>query len=574
MKSMSLPSPVYWLLGACLIAFVALCCGFRDHRVISDSWEHVRAIKALVDEGLDYTGNPTYASNVPSLRYSPYTLALAAICRVTGLASYDALTLGGVVATVLLVAGIPYLLAAYGEARASTAALLMVVGLYGSPPVFSSSLALCDLPHLQVNPSNFSTCLSLFAWGIFARTLRPGRWWISDLLVALLVTAALLIHPWTGILTCMFLGIMAVASEARMVLVRRLLTIGVISGVLLSLWPWYNFFAAGRATLPNGLVFTYSNRSFLTSICVPGLILGVAALCERGRPAVRHFLLAGYAAYACGVLAAVVPESFPMAGAFGRLPLSGLLFLQLALGIFAYHAGLLRPATWGDRLAELFTGERLRTAGAALEVIVAASLVYFSIPLVWQSLRDPINLRPYIASRMGREEKSRSLRPIYKELLRGVGRGDVVLSDQWTMWPVPAFAGRIVYACSHTEVLVGAKEDQQRHDDTDRFFNTETSESERAAILDRYGVRWLILNQDRLATEVYAKLLEPKAVVATVDRMQLLDARRWKTLRSGDRSPDQDTQSAAEPATEARPTSTPTGGSSRRASANSPNRGL
>src|SRR5262249_38855667 len=161
-------------------------------------------------------------SNVPSLRYSPYTLGLAALCRVTGLASYDALTLGGVLATVLLVAGIPYLLAAYGEVKASTAALLMVVGLYGNLPLCSNSLALSDLPHLQVNPSNFSACLSLFIWGLFARTLRPGRWWTSDLLVALLVAVVLLNHPWTGVLTCMALGLMALASERRMVLVGRL----------------------------------------------------------------------------------------------------------------------------------------------------------------------------------------------------------------------------------------------------------------------------------------------------------------------------------------------------------------
>jgi len=89
-----LPSPVYWLVGACLIAYVSLCSGFRDRNPGSDAWEHDRAIKALVDEGLGYTGNPTYASEVPSLRYSPYTVGLAALCRVTGLSTYDGVDSG------------------------------------------------------------------------------------------------------------------------------------------------------------------------------------------------------------------------------------------------------------------------------------------------------------------------------------------------------------------------------------------------------------------------------------------------------------------------------------------------
>ena len=459
-------------------------------------------------------------------------------------------------ATVLLVAGIPYLLAAYGEVKASTAALLMVVGLYGNLPLCSNSLAMSDLPHLQVNPSNFSACLSLFVWGLFARTLRPGRWWTSDLLVALLVAVVLLNHPWTGVLTCMALGLMALASERRMVLVGRLVAIGVIAVGLAALWPWYNFLAASRATLPKGLVIPLLNRTFITSSCMPGVILGLAALCEGRRLAVRHFLLAGYMAYLCGVLAAVLPDSFPLTGVFGRLPLAGVLFLQLALGIFAYHVGLLRPATWGNRLADLFNSERQRTAQAALEVIVAASLLYFSFPLVWHSFSDPFNLRPYIASSLGREEKGRSLRPTYRELLQPVGPRDVVLSDELTMWLVPSFAGRIVHAYSYTEVLVGIGEDQQRRDDTQRFFMVETPEAERAAILDRNGVRWLVLNRDHLRAEVYEKLLEPKAVVKEVDSMQLLDARRWKTLRSGDERPDHDKQPATAPAANSSPTTT------------------
>jgi hypothetical protein len=38
MGSTLLPSPVHWLLGACLTAYVGLCSGFRDRNPGSDAY--------------------------------------------------------------------------------------------------------------------------------------------------------------------------------------------------------------------------------------------------------------------------------------------------------------------------------------------------------------------------------------------------------------------------------------------------------------------------------------------------------------------------------------------------------
>jgi hypothetical protein len=57
----------FWLLGAALVVYVALCTPYRENVTSADAWEHHRAIKALT-ENLWQPGNPTYATDETSIR--------------------------------------------------------------------------------------------------------------------------------------------------------------------------------------------------------------------------------------------------------------------------------------------------------------------------------------------------------------------------------------------------------------------------------------------------------------------------------------------------------------------------
>lgn len=94
-----------WLIAGLMIGYVALCTKHRENRVDADAWEHHRAIRAITIEPWQ-PGNPTFARPEPSIRYSPYTIVLAAISRSTGLDPYDVLSGAAVFNTILLIAGV------------------------------------------------------------------------------------------------------------------------------------------------------------------------------------------------------------------------------------------------------------------------------------------------------------------------------------------------------------------------------------------------------------------------------------------------------------------------------------
>src|SRR5262245_45857683 len=114
-KAVKRPGIVFWTLTAVLCIYVALCTGQRDNIREADAWEHHRAIAALTAD-FWRPGNPTFATEEPSIRYSPYIVALAAFSRGTGLDPWHALSGAAVLNTLLLALGAWALLHGLGRA--------------------------------------------------------------------------------------------------------------------------------------------------------------------------------------------------------------------------------------------------------------------------------------------------------------------------------------------------------------------------------------------------------------------------------------------------------------------------
>jgi hypothetical protein len=139
---------------------------------------------------------------------------------------------------------------------------------------------------------------------------------------------------------------------------------------------------------------------------------------------------------------------------------------------------------------------------------------------VISTLREPLPLRAPIARLLHRPDKQENIKRRLDALLAPVDDHDVVLSDVLTSWPAPSSAIRIV-APLHFEMFVNNQPD--RVHDVEAFFTTATPD-ERSVILERYQVRWILLDTERTSERASTALQLDLPTVAR-DRELVLPAR-------------------------------------------------
>ena len=526
---MKSPGALFWMVTALLCVYVGLCTGRRDSVREADAWEHHRSVLALV-QNFKEPGNPTLggdAISIPSIRYSPYTVSLALLCRGTGMDPWDALSLAAVLNTALMCLGVWVLLSALGRPDVSGVALIVMVSLYGGAPGYANSYALADLPWHQVNPSAFALGVVLFAWGLFVRLRRgaaPKGWWIA---LPLMLALAMLDHPMTGFLGVLGLGLFAAAGledagVTRQARLRRLGWAAAVSGLAIFVclaWPWYGFGRALTYKSDNSYWFNPSiARRMVTEWCAPAVLLSLGALAARDR-AVTRALLAGGAACLGAGLAGIALKSATLA----RIPLAGLIFFHLAVAVTARDFGWLSRDAWKERIRQLRTGGPA-AAEASLAAVATLVLLYGLAPQLLAIPREPHLARAYVAPLMGREDKQPRWRDVYRQALAPVGTREVVFGDPITTWPAPSFGARIV-APLHFEFFVPRQE--QRYADALRFFST-SSEAERSRLLDSYGARWLLVDTALMDERQKSELVRENAVRGRAGSLVLMESAAWK----------------------------------------------
>ncbi len=524
-------TPAFYLLALGLVVYVALCTGRRDLLGKADAWEHHRAVKAL-GQHLWRPGNPTLATDDPSVRYSPYTVLLAEIARASGADAYDVLSGAAVFNTALLMIGVALLLTGLGRGRAAAGAVVIMVGLYGGPPGYANSYALADLPWHQVNPSAFAFGWTLVAWGLFLRSIRTPRDGVRIALrvtVAALLVMAMLDHAMTGVAALIGLCVLAFSSTASREERRGVLAFvgatAIIVLVCCSAWPWYSFLKAVRWKHDTAYWF---NRGILylmlTRWCAPALLLSLFALGSEDRKTVRT-LLTGLAV--CLILggAAILLKSATLA----RLPLPGIIFAHLALAVFADDTRLFSPRSWGPRIRDLARATPAAASRPASEIVLAIMVVGLLAPQVASVVREPYLARPIFEAMIGRHVPPRvSIRKRLDRLLAPVGERDVVLSDLETSWAVPSSRGRVV-AALHYELFV--LDQPQREKDLREFLAAAATDRDRSRILDKYGATWILIDGATVDPAAAAAIVDPRAVVGTEGSLTLLDARVWRADR-------------------------------------------
>jgi hypothetical protein len=521
-RSANRTTPGFWLLATVLVVYVAVCTGFRDNQPEADAWEHLRVLVALT-HNLWKPGNPTYALDIPSVRYSPYFVGLALLCRLAHIDPYSALSLAAVLNTVLFILGLRLFLLSFGEAASAGAALFVAVALYGSPPGYANSYALSDLPWLAVNPSAFGLPLVLISWSLFSRIAVRGRATAQWLVIVLLLAVALLDHAMTGAFGLMGLFVLAAAGDRR---ARRRMTVGAASVAALAIgiacaWPWFSFLDALRFGGDKNYWFNrFILELMLTSWCAPAALCGLFLLPLRARPLIRTCLMGGALSLVLGLVAFIIRSP-----ALARFPLIGMIYFQLALGVFVHDSQLLRPSRWPELVRQLMSADSSQQNRAILQTTVAIFLLYFLVPQLVLIAKEPYLGRKYLAKIAGRKEKIEYPRQVLGDLLAPVGPRDVILSDIDTSWQIPSTRGRVV-AALHFELFV--PDQVQRMADLNSFFSS-ASEAERDTVIRQYGVAWIVLNRERLGTAQFASLLRQSAVVrSSADgNLVLMQADSW-----------------------------------------------
>ncbi|MBQ0828948.1 hypothetical protein J5Y05_20975 [Streptomyces sp. RG38] len=427
---------------------------------IGDLGMHAATVERLRGD-LRHPGNPLVDADTPSPYYSPWTLLLGCVARVTGLSVFIVLRMGALVALTLLVTGVwRYVRTLSRHPAAPPLALLCLVLLWGTTLfTWSGFLALDSFALTVAYPSVLALGLALHLWAWLPRAVASGGWgtWIA---LGVLWAVILLVHQFSGVVAS--LGALATVLAARPER-RRLLrpAVGLAAGMLvLWWWPYYDFFALVGAEDGLEPVHRALYRDLLGRYWL--VLLGVAALGARFRrvrrdPLVLFFVL-GVAVFAAGGLTGH--------WSWGRVLPAALIPAQLAAALEALEPARPRVrAAWATALAGSLAVGAWAQAGTVGHATGRAALPR----VVGAEYR-----RPWTG---------------YHWITPWVRRGDVVMARVAPSRQIPAY-GAYTVAPGYPDVFLADAADREAA--VDRYFAPETAADVRRETERRYGVRWVV----------------------------------------------------------------------------------
>ncbi|OIJ86999.1 hypothetical protein BIV24_25415 [Streptomyces colonosanans] len=432
---------------------------------IGDLGMHAATVERLRHRLLD-PGNPLVDENTPSPYYSPWTVFLGVLARVTGLSVWVVLRIGALISLTLLVTGVwRYVRTLSAHRLAPPLALLCVVFLWGTQVFnWSGFIGLNSLALTVAYPSVFALGLAFHFWALLARALKDGpadRWsgWAAFLGLGAVWAVVLLSHQFTGVVAT--LGALATVVGARAGWwVWPRLGAGVVLGVVvLALWPYYDFFAllrvGGLEAIHRPLYMDLFARFWL-------VLAGVVALGMRGwrdrRDPLMVFFLLGALVFAAGGLSGHY--------SWGRALPAALIPAQVAAAVEVAGAarGVLRNM-----------GAVVLAGALAVGAWAQAGAVGYA---VGRSALPGAVAAKYRAPWVG-----------YHWITPWVRYGDVVMARTMTARQIPAY-GAYTVAPGYPDFFLpdaGRRETAVR-----TYFAAGTSRDARLGVLRAYGVRWVV----------------------------------------------------------------------------------
>nr|WP_026245694.1 hypothetical protein [Streptomyces sp. SID8379] len=428
---------------------------------------HAATVERLRHDLLD-PGDPLVAADVPSPYYTPWTLLLGCVAKVTGLGVFMVLRVAAVISLGVLAGGLWAFVGTFLErgtprwrrAAVTGLVLLCLVLLWGTT-LFNwsgltglNSLALC-----LAYPSTFALGASFWLWALLRRAVT----WAHFLGAGVLWAVILLSHQFTGVVAslgalAMVLGTRPWPPRAAWLRLAAGLGVGV---ALLALWPYYSFFGlfgagAGLEAIHRPLYRELAARLWLVAL------IGGAALVLRWRRDRRDplvlFCLLGLLVFVAGGASGH--------WSWGRVLPAVLVPAQVAAGL------------------EVFCAPR-RAVRAGLGWAVAVALVAGA----WTQSGTLGYVLPRSALPSAVAAKYRAPWGGYHWVTPWVAYGDVVLAKKFPARQIPAY-GAYTVAPGYPDFFLD--DEDARAAAVRTYFASGSSRAERVEVLRRYGVRWVM----------------------------------------------------------------------------------
>jgi alpha-1,6-mannosyltransferase len=424
-------------------------------------------------------GDPMVAASGPNAYYTPYTLVLGLVARITGWSGRTVLAVAGPLVLMVFLAGLYRFVGALVPSRpaARLGALLTVLLAWGSTPLaWSGFVSLYGLPLTTAYPSFAAVGLTLLLWAALHRALHRGRpvWWYA--LLGLGAGVITLIHPFTAVVAGFGALAIAVSAARDRAAWLSLGAATLAAAVVVFSWPYYRFVDLLRAQGYDAIhqpLYTHALGYFgLSAIGLPALWLRWRR--DRLDPLVLLFALCGLTVVAGGLTGHY---------ALGRAWPGVLIATQLALGIE------LAAVAWRS----LFAGRRSVPASAwAMRLWAVGSVLVLAAGLWYQAgnllLALPSSHR---LSTMGKELHTTTPGSDLGWVRERAQVGDVVLTDRaGYLQALPEYGLRTVAPAWPDPFLSNV---DTRRSDAARMLDAATPASVRAELLQRYNVTWLLV---------------------------------------------------------------------------------
>ncbi|MFC7310511.1 hypothetical protein ACFQVC_40650 [Streptomyces monticola] len=462
------PSPylvfgtLFWVLMSAAAWRVPICCDFGQHAAV------VERLKAdLLNPAHPMADLP----GAGSAYYSPYAVAQGLVAQLTGLAGWQVVKLTGPLNLLLLLTGLGRVVRTLSPRPwAPVLALAFMVLLWGTKMAWwSGYLGLMSMTGHLSFPSTFGIGLAFWIWASTARLARSGGPLAAYAGLGILSGVVLLVHPISAVAA--MIGVAAFVAgwqrdwHARVV--GRWALVAVVAVLVATAWPYYSVFSlVGDQSVDwihKQLYTEMDARFWLALIGLPALWL--RGLRDRRDPLVLMFVTE-VAVIAYGWLSGHYT--------YGRILGLTLVPLQFALAVELAQA---RPWPAGRRFLAQATA-----AAAALGFLVQGGAV------VPRSV-DPVGL----------DQPPRWAE--YDWAARRIGPGEVVLTDGYRpSRSLPGYGPNLV-APAWPDASLPEPERARRQRDVAAYLDPGSTRAERAAIVARYHVRWLLLDPSQKAPQ-------------------------------------------------------------------------
>lgn len=488
-----------------------------------DVWEHIAAINEW-KTNLAAPGNPHLAVEAGSPRYMPFFFALTVLAIALDLTALQAMQVGAVLNTILLLAGIYLFFGTYfRNPWAPVVGLLVMLGFWGLGWRTSNEYELRSLFYVASYPSMFAFALSLMTLSATIKALRRTAPWLVTCLVVLLAFAVTMpTHALTAAFCLAGIGCLCVTERAGALKDRALLLVAAVVGILASeLWP---YFSTIRFIIdPAGGVETWVSTA--TEQHQAASEVGSLGTLERVRELIgEHGFYNGWkVALALGPALLGLPcliylalrrrHAFILLG-FGAMMVPYLAFLlvpvPLAFRFLLYGVFFLHVALVAALLEDL---PRLIGIGGSERPAVRTRLLGWAIALAVPGLflgHAALAAGFFAYNHVTKEPVT----AVMARITPHIQADSVVLASTRLSWPLPAFKGKVV-GLLHGNPMV--PDQHARFQAVNRFFEEPMPFAERRDILDRYGVTHVLVELATAPSGLMTFLRSRGTRIATVE---------------------------------------------------------